>query len=92
MIVLRLEMWPGGREANKYELCTMTLANIGASTDGKKGDYSVYLYRRPRTGQTTDPMTDDPLRTTVVRGHRRLSQHVLQLIRKAIKGLYPKGK
>lgn len=39
MIVVRIEMWPGGREEQARELQRMTISNIGGSATS--GDYRV---------------------------------------------------
>jgi hypothetical protein len=51
MIVIRLEMWPGGREENKYELGTGTITNVGTGTE-ERGQYRIQLLKCARYAKT----------------------------------------
>jgi hypothetical protein len=46
MIVIRMEMWPGGREEQRYELGTGTITNVGG-TD-QRGQYRIQLQKSAR--------------------------------------------
>lgn len=50
MIVIRLEMWPGGREENKYALGTGTITNVGGSDE--RGQYRIQLQKSARYAKT----------------------------------------
>lgn len=47
MIVVKIEMWPGGHEAKKYKLGEMRIANDGEGTPAR-GDYDVVLMKGER--------------------------------------------
>lgn len=43
MIVIKIEMWPGGHESRKRPLGEIQIANIGGADD--RGDYEVRLMK-----------------------------------------------
>ena len=90
MIVIRIEMWPHGREEGKYELALMTLGNriMRTITNARRGDYDVKLFRRPKKGKFTDPHKAKPLREGVVEDWPRESYHVAKLVKKAVEALW----
>lgn len=45
MIVVRIELWPGGREAEKREIGVARIANVGGTET--VGDYDVRLLKSP---------------------------------------------
>lgn len=42
MIVVKIEMWPGGFEDQSYPLGTMVIVNDGTSTNPHRGNYDVW--------------------------------------------------
>jgi len=93
MIVVKVEMWPGGSEKGKYELCTMTMTNTPKpgetrSADPAVGDYEIKLFRRPNVhGHSADIRKWKPIRFGTVKRHRRRDYHVMVLVRKALTSL-----
>lgn len=79
MIVIKLEMWPGGYEANKYELGRAYLWNDGKGTTAR-GNYDGAIMRK---GDARPPHLAGAItRTGQVRGYPRLSYTVWELIRR----------
>lgn len=54
MIVVKLEMWPGGREEGKYDLGRIEIANDAKTTlkDRTLGSYVVKLFKSTAHGAT----------------------------------------
>jgi hypothetical protein len=50
MIMVNIEMWPGGDSARKRPIGSMTIANIGGSSE--RGDYRVRLMKSPEYAKT----------------------------------------
>jgi hypothetical protein len=50
MIVIKVEMWPGGDEATKYEHGQVRITNIGGTRE--RCDYKVELFKSPRLART----------------------------------------
>lgn len=46
MVVVKIELWPGGYESHKKEIGRMTLTNRGDSDNPKRGNYDVRIMRR----------------------------------------------
>lgn len=84
MIVVKVELWPGGREERKREIGRMTLANDCRTTitDPNRGSYNVKLMRRGTT--------DKVQKTTRVEDYPRKSYPVWELVRRALDRLYEK--
>lgn len=95
MIVVKIELWPVGREDRAREIGRMYVANIGG--DRARGDYKVAVCRRGQhacpwphgldaDAQKTRPA---PTRTAVVRDYPRRSYTVWRLILRALRGAFP---
>ena len=81
MIVVKVELWPGGHEDRKRELGRMHLTNQGTGTR-ERGNYAVKLMRRG----TVDVVQ----RTTDIENYPRQSYPVWELVRRALQKLYGK--
>ena len=93
MLVIRVELWSAITGA-KTEIARMIIHNVGVSDEGKKGDYKVVTLK----GRSKDALdksmtswwnrgTSNITRTGEVKGHSRLSEHVWNLVAKALKGV-----
>lgn len=81
MLVIRIELWPGGSEKRKREIGLMEIVNRADHPDRpKRGNYVVYLMRRgaSRTVQRRCTVEDYP----------RESYPVWELVRRALNTLY----
>jgi hypothetical protein len=45
MVVVKIELWPGGSEEHKEEIGSMKITNKGATEDGKFGRYFYELFK-----------------------------------------------
>jgi len=79
MIVIKVELWPGGFEGRKKEIGRMLIDNDGTSHTPKRGHYRVRLMRKgsSRTVQRTARVEDYP----------RESYPVWELVRRALENL-----
>lgn len=50
MVVVKVELWPGGYESNAREIGRMTITNRGDGT-AERGNYDVKVKRSGRTGE-----------------------------------------
>lgn len=86
MMVVIVEMWPGGREQNKRELQRMTIANIGGTATS--GDYRVRVPKSAeyssKPGSTFSGRT---WRTAVVRAFPRKKLGPVDLLLRALVAL-----
>ena len=92
MIVIRVEMHPGGNPKQKYELGCMTLSNLAETTasNPNRGDYAVKVFRKPKRGTFTDGFFMKPaLKEGTVLDHPRNSQRIWKLVEKACRAVYP---
>jgi len=88
MVVVKVELWPGGLEDQAEELSRMYIANTGSSPHPDIGNYNVALMRK---GAKNPPWkigfggndTTKPQREGSVENHPR-KQHVMHLVRKAL--------
>ena len=87
MIVIKVELWPGGRRKTR-ELFRMTLTNDGSLSDGLRGNYDVNLFRRTSDGVLRTGI----LRRGRVEGFPRKSYHVGRLVLRALKSCFPEEK
>lgn len=76
MLVLKLEIWPGGDESQAEELGRMTVALIRKSDDGKLGDYEVEICDKEKQ-----------VVKTWVDSHQRTRHGAWELIRLAFAGI-----
>jgi hypothetical protein len=75
MLVVKIELWPGGREADKKTLATGTITNIGGTLT--QGDYFVDL--RDKAGR--------PWRHATITGFPRKRLLAWDLLYRALKSL-----
>jgi len=83
VIVVRIELWPGGSERRKREIGRMTLANQGFGVHPdhpRRGNYDVSLMRRGTT--------DRVQRECEVLDYPRESYPVWELVRRALETLF----
>jgi len=94
MLVVKVELWPHGREDKATELVRMFLANDGTSRDPKIGHYNVAVMRKGekrapwKHGDGLSP-TAKPIRTGRVEGHAKSAYHVLRLVTRGIRAMFP---
>ena len=85
MIVIRVELWPGGWPGNARELMRMHIINDGTASDGSgnspRGNYRVALFRK---GSQTKIF-----RTGAVKNYPRRSYHIGRLILRALASCFP---
>jgi len=81
MIVVRVELW-SAITGDRTELARMHIANIGGSET--IGNYEAATMRGRSTAQLN---RNDVQRKCRVLGHPRLSQHVWNLVAKALSGM-----
>lgn len=94
MIVVKVELWPKGHEEKAIELARMFLANDGTSKDPKLGHYDVAVMRK---GEKRAPWkhgdgtgtTAKPIRTGRVDGHAKAAYHVLRLVIRGVRAMFP---
>ncbi len=86
MIVVKIELWPKGREDKAREIGRMTLHNLFLRTlnNPMRGDYEVNIMRRGTT--------DKEQRTGFVRNYPRQSYNIWRLIARALKATFPEEK
>lgn len=79
VLVVKIELWPGGDERRVKELGRLHIINRGDSPTPKRGNYTVNLMRRG-TLQTVQ-------RSGEVLNYARLAYPVWKLLRKALEAL-----
>jgi hypothetical protein len=94
MIVVKIELWPGGDAARSREIGRTYINNVTGKDDlgGKRGDYDVRVMRkdciqtRPR-----DMFLNGKgiLRTGHVSNYPRLTYNVWRLVIRALKSAFP---
>lgn len=90
MIVIKLEMWPGGDEARKYDLGRAFIWNDGRVADPRRGDYGVAIQRRGYTGSWVDVVRGQKAqRRGEVKDYPRLAYPVWRLIIRALRSAFP---
>jgi len=79
MLVVKIELWPGGDERRARELGRLHITNDGGSSSDRRGNYVAHLMRRgtQKTVQRTAEVLDYP----------RLSYPVWKLVRKVLEAL-----
>jgi len=97
MLVVKIEVWPGGIESRKREIGRTYIGNVGDSSDPSRGDYEVAVCRRnveecpwPH-GTDTDrkKKRPKPTRTGEVKNYPRLSYNVWRLILRSLLSCFP---
>ena len=78
MLVVKIELWPGGWEDRKKEIGRLVIVNDGSGTKNR-GNYRTLLMRRG-TKNTV-------LREGRVGNHSRLSKSVWNLVHKALESV-----
>lgn len=91
MIVVKVEMWPGGSETRRWELGRTYIWNDGKSRDPHRGDYGVAVARKNAIEAPYPEIVTGrkSARTGVVRDYPRLSYNVWRLIIRALKSAFP---
>ena len=90
MLMIKIELWPYGRQDQAQELGRLWVANTGGTRT--KGEYKTAVMRK---GEIRCPWehgrggneTAEPVREGVVLDHPRLSEPVWSLVRKALEGM-----
>lgn len=91
MIVVKLEMWPGGDEARAYTLGRTYIWNEGTTDDPSKGNYGVAVMRKGC--EYSHPINASArTRSGEVKNYPRLSYNVWRLIIRALKAAFPEEK
>lgn len=83
MIIVKVELHHA-RTGQVTEIARMQIHNTGASRDPAIGEYVAQSFRGRSTAQLDKRVVQ---RRAEVKGHRRLSYHVLVLVRKALEAL-----
>lgn len=81
MIVVRVELW-SAITGEKTELARMHISNVGGTA--QHGNYDCETFRGRSTADLDKRIAQ---RSAQVRGHPRLSQHVWNLVAKALTGM-----
>lgn len=79
MIVVKIELWPGGNEKRCREIGRMHVTNRGTSNTPTRGNYVIHLMRK---GSKTFVQ-----RIGDVQDYPRLAYPVWKLIRRALEAL-----
>ena len=79
MIVVKIELWPGGFEGHAKEIGRLLIHNTRYARDAKRGDYGIRLLRKGSLKTVR--------RVAQVLNHPRLSADVWKLVRKALEAL-----
>ena len=80
VIVIKIELWPNGKESDAKEIGRMHIINDGTSKDSKNGNYKVRVMRRG-TRITAQ-------REAEVKNYPRNAYTVWKLVKKAIQAAY----
>ena len=83
MIVVKIEMWPGGYEDAKYPLGTLVIVNDGTSENPKRGNYDVW---RLSAGQAIRSFRTRPSRGRVD-NYPRASYSIFELVKRALESV-----
>ncbi len=89
MIVVKIEVWPHGREHASREIGRMYIANVGGTYS--RGDYDVAVCRRgsERVPNTIREDGPKPTRSCHVADYPRESYNVWRLITRGLLGCFP---
>ncbi len=91
MIVVKIELWPGGNERKSVELGRTYINNTGGTDD--RGEYDVRVCRKGKLDFLKDVLRGrGPLRTGHVSDYPRLSYNVWRLVLRALLEAFPEEK
>lgn len=92
MIVVKIEMWPHGRQAAAREIGRTYIYNDGGSLTS--GDYEVRVCRRGKFERSTEQITKGEgfTRKARVEKYPRLAFNVWRLIIRSLKKAFPEEK
>jgi len=92
MIVVKLEMWPHGREDKKYEIGRTYIYNAGGSHE--RGDYEARVCRKGNYDYELEDLRSGKgfTRKGSVTDYPRLSHNVWRLIIRALRACFPEEK
>ena len=85
MIVVKIELWPGGSFEKRRPLGRMYITNSGRrvnETNGKRADYGVRLMRKSAAGYGAVPA-----REGIVLDHARNSYSIWKLVARALRSV-----
>lgn len=88
MIVVKVELWPFGRESEAEEIGRAYITNDGSGAPNR-GNYDVEVCRRGTTEKPSDGGT--ATRTGRVEDYPRRSYNVWRLVKRALKSAFPEG-
>jgi hypothetical protein len=103
VIVVKIEMWPGGdpNHPRARELGRMYISNVGECDDPKRGDYFAAVCRKGSNGVPQETFEASELtppssaalavRTTRVTRWPRLTYNIWLLVRRCLLGCFPEG-
>ena len=94
MIVVKLEMWPGGDESRMYELGRTYIYNDGAGS-ARRGNYEVRVCRKHKDYEGTHRNVATGkgfTRTGRVEGWPRKSYNIWLLILRCLRAAFPEAK
>lgn len=87
MIVVKVELW-SAITGQKTELARMSLANVGVTPNGRRGDYHVETYHGRDAKALAEAMRERRVtRSAEVKNHPRLSEHVWNLVAKGLNAM-----
>lgn len=90
MLVVKLELWPGGDASRKREIGRTYINNVGGSD--KKGNYNVRVMKKGQEDTPTHEVFRNQtgiVRVGSVANYPRLSYNVWRLIIRALKSAFP---
>lgn len=93
MIVVKVEMWPGGDESKRYELGRTYIYNDGGGT-GKRGNYEVRVCRKGSFTPDARKIVSGKgfTRTGRVDNWPRKSYNIWRLILRCLMSAFPEEK
>ena len=94
MIVVKIEMWPKGKEKYKYELGRTYIWNKGNHEDHpKKADYGVAVRRKNKYDlEVSQKPSYGALRVGEVNNFPRMSYNIWRLVCRALLSAFPEEK
>lgn len=89
MVVIKVEMWPLGRESHAFEIGRAFIANVGGSM--ARGDYQIAVNRRGTQATPPEMLGTGPkaLRTGAVKNYPRQSYNMWRLVIRALLDAFP---
>lgn len=86
MLLVTLELYPGGSSKHRRVIGRTIIANVGGSSE--RGNYSVFVGRRGRFKDQREIFTK-PVRKGAVEDYPRLSYNVWRLVIRALLSAFP---